>query len=219
MKYIIQPWKNIVNFTGKSTRKEFFLYLAFTFTVWITVNLVAILASYLFEVAALRNYSTSPAPIIFWFFINLPMFALTVRRIRGTGSSPWLFSWYFFPIVGPLVALILCMRKSDQLVQLSNGEVVYEKEYLRTTSTLDEKPYIVAGLVALGAIAMLDGASSSTPTKKTAPTSKTTRIKAPPKLFHENGMPNQKTNIMGRRRSHTRKGGINVRGSQNTYKW
>ena len=103
-------WKGYVNFTGRSTRSEYW-WMYFT-------NLLICLPAYMkyhdavstrpYNLEALRSLQ---AMSVFYFFLAailmLPSIAVTVRRLRDAG-----FHWAFIfialvPIVGPIALIVM----------------------------------------------------------------------------------------------------------------
>ena len=103
-------WKGYVNFTGRSTRSEYW-WIYFT-------NLLICLPAYMkyhdavstrpYNLEALRSLQAMSS---FYFFLAtilmLPSIAVTVRRLRDAG-----FHWAFIfialvPIVGPIALIVM----------------------------------------------------------------------------------------------------------------
>ena len=99
-------WQNYVNFSGRSTRADY----------WIPTIINAIIIAVLSAIAGVgaqnNQWLTSPIGIIVVLFglaIILPDFALIVRRVRDTGVKHlviWAILAIIFNIVGFIFALI-----------------------------------------------------------------------------------------------------------------
>ncbi|MFD3535472.1 DUF805 domain-containing protein [Streptomyces sp. NPDC058664] len=95
MNWYLDALKKYAVFSGRSRRKEYWMYTLFN------VIAVAILAAIDF---ALGIYPALTAIYVLGVFI--PSLAVTVRRLHDTGRSGW---WYFIslvPFVGGIVLLV-----------------------------------------------------------------------------------------------------------------
>ena len=123
-------FKGYVDFTGRSTRSEYWwiwlgnmiLYIPFFFT-------------YGNAIANPRNESALVAlggiAIIYMIFgiaLFLPGLALTVRRLRDAGFHWALIFIIFIPMVGPLVLLVLLamLTKQVEVVTINETEEIVE---------------------------------------------------------------------------------------------
>ena len=90
---------NYVNFTGRSTRGEFWWAALFTFLLSIVVTLIA---------------RRIPAiSYIFSLGLFLPSLSLSIRRLHDIGKAwPWILI-SLIPIVGVILMIVYCCRPSD----------------------------------------------------------------------------------------------------------
>ncbi|APS26504.1 DUF805 domain-containing protein [Weissella cibaria] len=103
-------WQNYVNFSGRSTRADY----------WIPTIINAIIIGVLSAIAGVgaqnNQWLTSPIGIIVVLFglaIILPDLALIVRRVRDTGVKH-LVIWAILAIIFNIVGFIFALIPTDQ---------------------------------------------------------------------------------------------------------
>ena len=123
-------FKGYVDFTGRSTRSEYWW-------IWLT-NMILLVPFYSVYFKALANPRNETAlmalggiAIIYMIFglaLMLPMLALTVRRLRDAGFHWALIFVIFIPMVGPLalLALLAMPTKQVEVVTINETEEVVE---------------------------------------------------------------------------------------------
>lgn len=127
-------FKGYVDFTGRSTRSEYWW-------IWLG-NMILLVPFYSVYFKALANPRNEAAlmalggiAIIYMIFgiaLFLPGLALTVRRLRDAGFHWALIFIIFIPMVGPLALLVLLAMPSKQV------EVVTINE---TEETVEVSPF------------------------------------------------------------------------------
>ena len=123
-------FKGYVDFTGRSTRSEYWW-------IWLG-NMILLVPFYSVYFKALANPRNEAAlmalggiAIIYMIFgiaLFLPGLALTVRRLRDAGFHWALIFIIFIPMVGPLVLLVLLAMPTKQVevVTINETEEVAE---------------------------------------------------------------------------------------------
>ena len=123
-------FKNYAEFTGRSTRPDFWW-------VWLG-NLILSIPFYMVYGAAMANPDSEAAVmtlglfvfiyLIFGLAVLLPGLALTVRRLRDAGFHWALIFVIFIPMVGPLalLALLAMPTKQVEVVTINETEEVVE---------------------------------------------------------------------------------------------
>ena len=131
---MIQAYKNFfkgyADFTGRSTRSEFWW-------VWLT-NILLLIPLYSAYFNAIFSEGSEGAFLalgglaivymIFGLALILPMLALTVRRLRDAGFHWALIFVHFIPVVGGIALLVLLAMPSKEVevVILNKAEEVEE---------------------------------------------------------------------------------------------
>ena len=123
-------FKGYVDFTGRSTRSEYWW-------IWLG-NMILLVPFYSVYFKALANPRNEAALValggiaiiymIFGLALMLPMLALTVRRLHDAGFHWALIFIIFIPMVGPLVLLVLLAMPTKQVevVTINETEEVVE---------------------------------------------------------------------------------------------
>ena len=123
-------FKGYVDFTGRSTRSEYWW-------IWLTniLLLIPLYSAYFNAIfsegeegAFLALGGLAIVYMIFGLALILPMLALTVRRLRDAGFHWALIFIIFIPMVGPLVLLVLLAMPTKQVevVTINETEEIVE---------------------------------------------------------------------------------------------
>lgn len=124
MKYFTLAIQKYIQFKGRSTRKEFWLFVLFCFIFGIAFGLIDSIFGLQLGVNNIGILST-----LFSLFTFLPGLAVTVRRLHDTGRSGWTILptfLVFFPVtnkiglalvvlgvIADIVIIIFACSKSD----------------------------------------------------------------------------------------------------------
>lgn len=141
-------WSNYVNFSGISSRREYWLawlmntiiYLILTAILIVYISTTGIHGTY-HEISTVNgsefNFQISGVgiPIILWIafiyslLIILPSFAISVRRLRDAGFH-WAFIFFnLIPTIGSVVLLILhCLPTSEKNEDMIKRKRTYPDE-------------------------------------------------------------------------------------------
>ena len=102
-KYFIDPIKNhYIDFGGKATRTQFWLFVLFNFLVFLVLSFIL-------------GYFGKAGDIIYFLCqlaLFLPALGIAARRLRDGGFSPWWLLIGLLPIIGWLVLLVLYLFPS-----------------------------------------------------------------------------------------------------------
>lgn len=91
---LISFFQNYVNFSGRSTRSEFWFWFLWNFIFSIILSFIGL--KFLSMIYALATI--------------IPEIAIGIRRLRDAGQSPWWFLIGFVPLVGWIILIVLdCM--------------------------------------------------------------------------------------------------------------
>jgi uncharacterized membrane protein YhaH (DUF805 family) len=121
---IANGWRNYVNFTGRSSRAEYWWWQLFLFLAIVVLSIIDIAVFNSQIVTAgqgLHNgnpgvyadVNTGPLGTIFILAVLLPSLALTVRRIRDAGFYwPWIFIG-LVPFGGGIVLFVFTLLPTN----------------------------------------------------------------------------------------------------------
>ena len=102
MNYFIDPIKNYVNFSGRATRKEYWMFI-----------LIYIILSILLSILDGVLWTNGILSLVFALFMFLPSLAIAVRRLHDIGKSGWWILISLIPFIWPIWLLVLLVLKSD----------------------------------------------------------------------------------------------------------
>ncbi|MZI94136.1 DUF805 domain-containing protein [Vibrio sp. CAIM 722] len=104
MNWYISVFKNAFNFSGRSRRKEYWMYMLF--------NVIVICVLY---GGALASNSTALSIIfaIYSLITFIPSLSVTVRRFHDLDKSGWFILLNFIPVVGGFIGLFFMCQDSS----------------------------------------------------------------------------------------------------------
>ncbi|MBU2949924.1 DUF805 domain-containing protein [Tamlana agarivorans] len=109
MNWYLKVLKQYADFKGRARRKEFWMFLLFSF-------LVSAVASILDNVLGLtfKDYGgNGPILGLYSLFVLIPGLAVTVRRLHDIGKSGWWLFIGLIPLIGAIWLLILYCKDSE----------------------------------------------------------------------------------------------------------
>ena len=109
MEWMLMPLKRYADFSGRSRRKEYWMFTLFTFLVGIVAGVLGIL---------LGGTSEAGPNGIFFVLVGIPILALlipsiavTVRRFHDQDKSGWFYLLALIPYVGGIIVLVfMCLE-------------------------------------------------------------------------------------------------------------
>ena len=108
MEWYLMVWKKFAVFSGRSRRKEYWMFFLFNTLIEFALCILALLlmksgiGSILYGVCALYMVDCI-----------IPAVAVSVRRLHDTGKSGWLFLLVLIPIVGPIILLVFFVLEGN----------------------------------------------------------------------------------------------------------
>lgn len=100
MNYYTQAWKHYFDFSGRSTRKEFWMFVLINFIISLAISIVGGLIG----IKALSS--------VYSLLMLIPSIAILVRRLRDAGFNVWWILIVLVPLVGFIVLMVLAALKS-----------------------------------------------------------------------------------------------------------
>lgn len=103
MDKILRPWRHYVDFSGRSTRTEFWLFYIMFYGVIIASFIVTDVIGSTAQDAAAGDeaFSLAYIPLILWVLACLlPSIAVTVRRLHDSNKSGWMYLLTIIPYIG-----------------------------------------------------------------------------------------------------------------------
>ncbi|MGD0901642.1 MAG: DUF805 domain-containing protein [Terracidiphilus sp.] len=101
------PWKRFAEFSGRSRRKEYWMFFLFNMVIGLVLYIPGI---------ALRE-SIGPVFLglygLYCLAVLIPSLAVAVRRLHDTGKSGWFMLLVLIPFIGGIIVLVLMVLDSD----------------------------------------------------------------------------------------------------------
>ncbi|KEQ52592.1 DUF805 domain-containing protein [Sphingobium chlorophenolicum] len=109
MEYMFLPLKRYADFSGRSRRKEYWMFLlGYVLLMMVTAILAAVVA------AAASTRFTGPFFLLFGLLtlgLLIPSLAVQVRRFHDQDKSGWFWLLNFVPYVGGIIVLVfMCLE-------------------------------------------------------------------------------------------------------------
>ncbi|WP_447591372.1 DUF805 domain-containing protein [Stenotrophomonas rhizophila] len=126
----VRPFRRFACFTGRSSRREFWLFFLFQILVnLLIVGLIAYVARNTAPGATAGGMPLSDVLTYVWLgymvFGLVPFYAVVARRFRDLGQSGWMCLVLLVPMIGPAFVLLQMLRPGEQ------GDNVYGAAPLR----------------------------------------------------------------------------------------
>jgi uncharacterized membrane protein YhaH (DUF805 family) len=108
MEWYLMVWKKFAQFSGRSRRKEYWMFFLFNSLIEFALCVLAMvfmksgLSAVFYGLCALYMVACV-----------IPAVACSVRRLHDTNKSGWLFLLILIPIVGPIILLVLFMLEGN----------------------------------------------------------------------------------------------------------
>ncbi len=108
MKYYLAALKKYAAFSGRASKKEFWMFVLFNF-------LIACLAGVLDYIFGLHwgSRNTGVLASLYSLAIFIPSLAIAVRRFHDIGKSAWWVLIGFIPVIGVIWYVILMLKPGD----------------------------------------------------------------------------------------------------------
>ena len=100
MDWMTMPLRRYAEFSGRSRRKEYWMFTLLLIIVNIVVGIVEA------SLGLAGTFGYGPLSLLVMLAIIVPSIAVGVRRLHDTGRSGWWMLIAFLPIIGGLVLLV-----------------------------------------------------------------------------------------------------------------
>lgn len=115
MDWMLLPYRRYFEFSGRSRRREYWLFFLFYLLVLMVINAVfgvpmAMRAGPWFNYAVVTNGTGSMVGNLFWLVSFIPGLTVAVRRLHDIDRSGWWLLLMFVPFLGWFTLLIfMCL--------------------------------------------------------------------------------------------------------------
>jgi uncharacterized membrane protein YhaH (DUF805 family) len=103
--WMVLPLRRYAQFTGRSSRKEFWMFLLFTNAVSLALGLIWTLDTDVFGQPGPIGNLALALLVIGVLGVIVPVIAVEVRRFHDQGKSGWFSLLNLIPYIGPLIVL------------------------------------------------------------------------------------------------------------------
>lgn len=114
MKFYFEAFKKMIDFKGRSTRKDYWFFYLFNFIIIWVLFIVGTFGLSIISDISLENISVIVylITLVYSLVVLLPYATLTIRRLHDAGFSAWWLLAYLIPTIGSIVILILLVMPS-----------------------------------------------------------------------------------------------------------
>ena len=148
MTWYLKCMKNYATFSGRATRKEYWIFLLTYMLLMVGVAFAE------YNIIGVQQGDEMPITVIFVVAHILPLMAAGVRRLHDTGKSGWWYLIVFVPFIGGFIFVILMIQESQKGYNIYGGDPrLPRKPTLRAISedTLDcprcAEPILIESIV------------------------------------------------------------------------
>lgn len=115
MEWMLMPLRRYADFSGRSQRKEYWMFVLLIFIVAVALGLMTGSFTTVSDPAdsvEMATWSSSSILLgVFYLAIIIPSLAVQVRRFHDQDKSGWLVLLNFIPLVGGLIVLVfMCLE-------------------------------------------------------------------------------------------------------------
>jgi uncharacterized membrane protein YhaH (DUF805 family) len=101
MNYYTDAFKKYAVFTGRASRKQYWMFFLFNLIAYIILSIIS------------RIIGTSFLSYIYVLALIIPNLAISVRRLHDTDRSGWWLLIDFIPLVGAIILLVFLVTDSQ----------------------------------------------------------------------------------------------------------
>lgn len=103
MEYFIDAFKNYADFSGRSRRKEYWMFVLIYSIIYIALAVID------------DVLNTVWLATIFILIVIIPSISITTRRLHDTGRTGWWQLIYLVPLIGLIIMTVfLCQDSHDE---------------------------------------------------------------------------------------------------------
>lgn len=109
MDWMLMPLRRYAEFSGRSRRKEYWMFALLNFLIAAFVGVVTLVMAVSVSSESAMMVVVTPV-LILWFLLSLalviPGLAVTIRRLHDLDKSGWTILLALIPLIGPIILLI-----------------------------------------------------------------------------------------------------------------
>ncbi|HEX6376262.1 MAG TPA: DUF805 domain-containing protein [Allosphingosinicella sp.] len=108
MHWVFRPWRQSFNFSGRATRREYWLFQVQLVAAYIALMFLTGMLIELFH-SIVINGAMAVVLVLFMAFILVASMSAGVRRVHDHDKTGWLFLLSFIPLAGWIFFLIMTL--------------------------------------------------------------------------------------------------------------
>jgi uncharacterized membrane protein YhaH (DUF805 family) len=109
MDWMLMPLRRYAEFSGRSRRKEYWMFALLNVLISVFVGMVTLVMAVSVSSESAMMAVVTPV-LILWFLLSLafiiPGLAVTIRRLHDTDRSGWNILWGLIPLIGAIMLLV-----------------------------------------------------------------------------------------------------------------
>ena len=107
MEWMLMPLKRYAQFSGRSRRKEYWMFFLFIIICAVVIGII----EGILGMSGMVGDLYGPLTLLFILAIFIPSLAVQVRRFHDQDKSGWFVLLGFIPLVGGLIVLVfMCLE-------------------------------------------------------------------------------------------------------------
>ena len=110
MEWMLLPLKRYVDFSGRSRRKEYWMFALGVFIAEIIIMIV----ERLLGIGTMVGGVYGPILVLFLLAIFIPSLAVSFRRLHDTDKSAWFLLLGLIPLIGGIILLVFFCTDGTQ---------------------------------------------------------------------------------------------------------
>jgi uncharacterized membrane protein YhaH (DUF805 family) len=111
MEWYVMVWQKYAQFTGRSRRKEYWMFALINTIICIVLYGVGL--ALMFTQGRSLGFAAMGLYVIYALAILIPGLAVSVRRLHDTNKSGWWLLIALVPLVGGIILLVLMAIEGD----------------------------------------------------------------------------------------------------------
>lgn len=147
MNAYLAMYKNILNYSGCTSRKDYWTAVLIHLPAYVLINFLVVFCTYTLEIFPVFLGITLIT--LFSIITFISFLSLTIRRLHSINKSGWYYCLIFIPVVGSIILFLLTLMKDVPSVKNKyglyttatkfNAEETLKKQMTKTTEQIHEK--------------------------------------------------------------------------------
>lgn len=109
MSWYLIAWQRAADFSGRSRRKEYWIFNLFNAIIAVALVLVAVLLSDQNKPSSIPFFPV----FLYCLVVCVPSLSVTIRRLHDIGKSGWWYFITFVPVIGGIILFIFTLLDGE----------------------------------------------------------------------------------------------------------